>query len=98
MSAAEPVAPIEPAEPVERHPAPAEDAETIISVKGLVSRFGERVVHDGVDLEVKKGEIFGLVGGSGAGKTVLLNSLIGLRLPDGGEVQVLGQGQQAPVR
>ena len=91
MSAAEPVAPIEPAEPVERHPAPAEDAETIISVKGLVSRFGERVVHDGVDLEVKKGEIFGLVGGSGAGKTVLLNSLIGLRLPDGGEVQVLGQ-------
>ena len=58
----------------------------MIHIKGLVSRFGDNVVHDGVDLEVRKGEVLGLVGGSGAGKSVLLNSLIGLREPDGGKV------------
>jgi phospholipid/cholesterol/gamma-HCH transport system ATP-binding protein len=64
--------------------------EPVIEVKGLVSRFGERTVHEGLDLSVHQGEIFGLVGGSGAGKTVLLNTLIGLRPPEGGEVRVLG--------
>jgi phospholipid/cholesterol/gamma-HCH transport system ATP-binding protein len=66
------------------------DAEVVIEVKGLVSKFGDHVVHDGLDLEVRRGEVFGLVGGSGAGKTVLLNTLIGLRQPDAGEVRVLG--------
>jgi phospholipid/cholesterol/gamma-HCH transport system ATP-binding protein len=70
--------------------APGEDAEKVIEVKGLVSKFGDHVVHDGLDISVRKGEVFGLVGGSGAGKTVLLNSLIGLREPDGGEVRVFG--------
>ncbi len=70
--------------------APGEDAEKVIRVKGLVSRFGSNVVHDGVDLEVRKGEILGLVGGSGAGKSVLLNALIGLRAPAEGTVEVLG--------
>ncbi|HTK35747.1 MAG TPA: ABC transporter ATP-binding protein [Caulobacteraceae bacterium] len=69
----------------------SKQGETVIEVDGLVSRFGDRVVHDGLDLTVKQGEVFGLVGGSGAGKTVLLNTLIGLRQPDGGEVKVLGQ-------
>ena len=69
---------------------PGEDAEIAIRVEGLRSSFGENVVHDGVDLEVRKGEVFGLVGGSGAGKSVLLNTLIGLREPDGGSVEVLG--------
>ena len=61
-----------------------------IRVVGLVSRFGEHVVHDGLDLEVRSGEVLGLVGGSGSGKSVLLNTLIGLREPDGGTVEVLG--------
>jgi phospholipid/cholesterol/gamma-HCH transport system ATP-binding protein len=79
-----------PAPDVERRPAPGADAEKVIRIKGLVSRFDDNVVHDGVDLEVRKGEVLGLVGGSGAGKSVLLNSLIGLREPDGGSVEVLG--------
>jgi phospholipid/cholesterol/gamma-HCH transport system ATP-binding protein len=74
----------------ERRPAPGADADKVIRIQGLVSRFGEHVVHDGLDLEVRKGEVLGLVGGSGAGKSVLLNALIGLRQPDGGQVEVLG--------
>ena len=73
-----------------RREAPGDDAEKVIVVKGLVSHFGENVVHDGLDLEVRRGEVIGLVGGSGAGKSVLLNTLIGLRDPDGGSVEVLG--------
>jgi phospholipid/cholesterol/gamma-HCH transport system ATP-binding protein len=64
--------------------------QPVIEVRGLVSRFGDNVVHDGLDLTVMKGEVLGLVGGSGAGKSVLLNTLIGLREPDGGTVEVLG--------
>ena len=75
--------------PSRREP-PDEDAELAIRVEGLRSSFGDNVVHDGLDLQVRKGEIFGLVGGSGAGKSVLLNTLIGLRKPEAGEVEVLG--------
>jgi phospholipid/cholesterol/gamma-HCH transport system ATP-binding protein len=74
----------------DRRPAPGADADTVIRVQNLVSKFGENLVHDGLDLAVRKGEVLGLVGGSGAGKSVLLNTLIGLRQPDGGEVEVLG--------
>ena len=74
----------------ERRTPPGEDAGTAIRVRGLRSSFGDNLVHDGLDLQVRKGEIFGLVGGSGAGKSVLLNTLIGLRRPDAGEVEVLG--------
>ena len=55
-----------------------------------MSRFGDHLVHDHLDLEVRRGEVLGLVGGSGAGKSVLLSTLIGLRTPDGGTVEVLG--------
>jgi phospholipid/cholesterol/gamma-HCH transport system ATP-binding protein len=65
-------------------------AAPIIRVRGLVNRFGEQVVHDGVDLDVRPGEILGVVGGSGSGKSVLMRSIIGLRRPDAGEIEVLG--------
>ncbi|MDO8322551.1 MAG: ATP-binding cassette domain-containing protein [Phenylobacterium sp.] len=69
-----------------------------ITVKGLVSRFGEKVIHDGLDLVVKRGEVQGVVGGSGSGKSVLLNTIIGLKTPDGGTVQVFGQDIQRASR
>jgi len=62
-----------------------------IVVRGLVSRFGDHVVHDGLDLTVPKGAVVGVVGGSGSGKSVLLNTVIGLRQPQGGMVEVFGQ-------
>jgi phospholipid/cholesterol/gamma-HCH transport system ATP-binding protein len=64
--------------------------DPVIKVENLVSAFGDNVVHDGLSLEVRRGEIIGLVGGSGAGKSVLLNTLIGLREPQSGSVEVLG--------
>ncbi len=62
-----------------------------MQVTGLVSRFGEQLVHDGLDLEIRRGEIFGIVGGSGAGKSVLLRTILGLRRPDAGEVKLYGR-------
>ena len=66
----------------------------IIRVRGLVNRFGAQVVHDGLDMEVRSNEIFGVVGGSGAGKSVLLRTILGLRSPDGGSVELYGQDMQ----
>jgi len=62
----------------------------VVRVRGLVNRFGSQVVHDGLDLEIRENEIFGIVGGSGAGKSVLLRTLLGLRQPDAGSVEVYG--------
>lgn len=66
----------------------------IICVRGLISRFGAQVVHDGLDLEVQANEIFGIVGGSGSGKSVLLRTILGLRRPQGGSVEVYGRDMQ----
>lgn len=62
-----------------------------IEVRGLLSQFGDNVIHENLDLTVKRGEILGVVGGSGTGKSVLLNTIIGLKTPDGGEVKLFGQ-------
>lgn len=68
-----------------------EDAEPPpIVIEGLVNRFGDRTIHDGLNLTVEKGEILGVVGGSGTGKSVMLNSIIGLRRPNAGTVKVFG--------
>ena len=65
-------------------------AEPIVRVRGLVNRFGEQLVHDGLDLDVRPGEILGVVGGSGSGKSVLMRSILGLQEPDAGTIEVLG--------
>ena len=65
-------------------------SEPIIRIRGLHNQFGEQVVHENLDLDVRRGEIIGVVGGSGSGKSVLMRSVIGLREPDAGEIDVLG--------
>jgi phospholipid/cholesterol/gamma-HCH transport system ATP-binding protein len=62
-----------------------------IKVRGLKNRFGDQIIHDGVDLDVRRGEILGVVGGSGTGKSVLMRSIIGLKRPDAGEIFVFGE-------
>jgi phospholipid/cholesterol/gamma-HCH transport system ATP-binding protein len=65
-------------------------ADNAISVRGLRNSFGEQVIHDNLDLDLRRGEILGVVGGSGTGKSVLMRSIIGLQEPDAGEITVFG--------
>jgi phospholipid/cholesterol/gamma-HCH transport system ATP-binding protein len=66
-------------------------SDTVIEVRGLRTQFGTHVVHDELDLDVYRGEILGVVGGSGTGKSVLLRSIAGLMTPAAGTVRMLGQ-------
>jgi phospholipid/cholesterol/gamma-HCH transport system ATP-binding protein len=66
-------------------------AGPLIEVRGLVNRFGAQVVHDHLDMTVEQGEVFGIVGGSGSGKSVLLRSILGLQRPREGSVLMSGQ-------
>lgn len=63
----------------------------LIEVKNLVNRFDHHTVHDGVNLSIFEGEILGIVGGSGTGKSVLLRTMLGLRDATSGEVRVFGE-------
>lgn len=67
------------------------DATPLIEVQGLVTRFGSRTVHDGLDLTIRRNEVLGIVGGSGAGKSVLMRTILGLVRPAAGSVRLLGE-------
>src|SRR5579864_258153 len=76
-----------------------------LEVRGLVNRFGEQVVHDGLDMEVQPDEVFGIVGGSGSGKSVLLRTILGLQRPQAGTVRIdgsditrLSEAQLRPIK
>ncbi len=67
---------------------------TVIEVKDIVTRFGKRTIHDGVSLRVGENEIFGILGESGSGKSVLMREMIMLQEPNAGEITVLGHNLQ----
>jgi len=69
-------------------------AEAIVQVRDLANRFGSQSVHEHLDLDIYRGEILAVVGGSGTGKSVLLRSIVGLREPSAGRVQVFGENLQ----
>lgn len=66
-------------------------SDAVIRIRALSSRFGANVVHDGLDLDVMRGEIMGVVGGSGTGKSVLLRTIIGLNRPAAGGIEIFGR-------
>lgn len=80
---------------VENRPAIAEGDFPIV-VEGLTNAFGSVTIHDNLSLKVRRGEILGVVGGSGTGKSVLMRSIIGLQQPVSGEVTVLGHEMTQP--
>ena len=65
--------------------------QPIIKVRALRNQFGDQLIHDDLDLDVRRGEIIGVVGGSGTGKSVLMRSIIGLQTPTAGQIEVLGE-------
>jgi phospholipid/cholesterol/gamma-HCH transport system ATP-binding protein len=69
----------------------ADPNRPVVAVRGVVNRFGTQVVHDGLDMEVRRGEIFAIVGGSGSGKSVLLRTILGLQRPQAGSVEIEGR-------
>lgn len=73
------------------HATPPTEREAVIRVRGLVNQFGPQVVHENLDLDVMRGEVLGIVGGSGTGKSVLLRTIVGLNRPKAGSIEVFGQ-------
>lgn len=65
--------------------------QPVIRIRGLRNQFGDQVIHDGLDLDVRRGEVLGVVGGSGSGKSVLLRTIVGLNRQRAGSIEVLGQ-------
>lgn len=70
-------------------------AEPAISIRGLRTQFGQSVIHDGVDLDIVTGEVIGVVGASGTGKSVLMRAVIGLVKPTAGAIRIFGQDRAA---
>src|SRR3546814_8256300 len=68
----------------------SQEREVVIRVRGLVNRYDENIVHENLDLDVWRGEVLGVVGGSGTGKSVLLRSIIGLNRIAAGSIDLLG--------
>jgi len=68
-----------------------EKFEYAIRIRGLKNQFGDAVIHENLDLDVRSGEILGVVGGSGTGKSVLMRSIVGLQTPTAGEIEVYGK-------
>ena len=71
--------------------APPDQTDPAIVIEGLTNAFGSHIVHEDLNLTVQRGEVLGVVGGSGTGKSVLLRSIIGLQQPLAGRIEVLGQ-------
>ncbi|MDF1749600.1 MAG: ABC transporter ATP-binding protein [Alphaproteobacteria bacterium] len=67
-----------------------DDDPIAIRIQGIKTQFGTQVIHDGLSLDVKRGEVIGVVGGSGTGKSVLLREIVGLQRPSGGTIELLG--------
>ena len=74
---------------------PDNERETIISVRDLVVGFGDKLVMNGLDLDVYRGEVLGFVGGSGQGKSVLMRAILGLVPTRGGSIRVFGEDRDA---
>ena len=72
-------------------PVRQQSSEAVVRVRGLETRFGADVVHRSLDLDLRRGEILGVVGGSGTGKSVLMRAILGLLRPSGGSIEVFGQ-------
>jgi phospholipid/cholesterol/gamma-HCH transport system ATP-binding protein len=68
-----------------------------VRVTGLRSAFGSHVIHENLDLEARRGEVLGIVGGSGTGKSVLLNTILGLKRPESGRVEIFGRDVHDPA-
>ena len=63
----------------------------VIEIEGLVTAFGQTVIHDGLDLQVQEGEVLAVVGGSGTGKSVLVRQITGLMQPRAGRIRLFGK-------
>lgn len=73
------------------HPQDKTGDDSVIRIRGLVTGFGRKLIHDHLDLDVRRGEVLGVVGGSGSGKSVLLRTIVGLIRPREGTVEVFGR-------
>ncbi|MGB0935019.1 MAG: ABC transporter ATP-binding protein [Alphaproteobacteria bacterium] len=71
-------------------------SESVIKIRDLVTGFGNKTIHDHLDLDVKRGEILGVVGGSGSGKTVLVNTILNLLEPKQGSIRVFNMNNTDP--